>query len=131
MVRNNQIGGVEDGVTPRAAAEQGIITYEEAEKLSAEKPESIQFETTVGLDIQPPSDATIEHWSEETIEVTVGNETRLYAIGERGEKFAYVVRESDNIAIDLMRLHEKVIEIRFGTPAAEQERTDGAVDLAA
>lgn len=114
-------------ISPYDETRRGGFTDEQAEDLGFRPPE---FFAPVD-DTVAPSEATMKHWSEEATEVTVGNETRLYAIGGEGEKFAYVVRKSKNIADDLMKLHEKVVEIRFSKSAPEQEQADGAADLAA
>lgn len=117
MIRHNQIGGIEDGVTPEAAADQGIIPYAEVENLTRQETEEPEL---VG-----PSPDTISHWTDKTEVKTINGEQRLYAIDSEGKYFAYIVMTSENIANNMDMLHRKVADICLD---AKQEQSSEKTD---
>lgn len=101
LIRNHQIGGKEDGITPEAAYEQGLINTHEFRALNGE---AILDEGPV---VVPPTEATLKHWSEVIEAIEANGEKRLYAVGENGEYFAYTVCTSERLDRNMEMLYQK------------------------
>ncbi len=111
FIRTSQIGGETDGITRESAINQGLMPHDrrvalgKTGLLSDKLAKLIDVPEELGL--TEPSEATLAHWTEDTMYITdLHRKTWLCAIGEEEEVFAAVRAVSSSTAGNTYRLFE-------------------------